>query len=142
MRILVDINVILDAVLERRAWLDEAGRLLSAIESGEVEGYVAAHTITTIHYIVAKENGRAVAARVVTDLLRIVRVVQIGGADFLQALVLSIDDYEDAVQVAAALQIGADYLVTRNTRDYKHAPVEIRTPGEVLGLLPSICAGA
>jgi hypothetical protein len=72
---------------------------------------------------VTKEKGRSVAARVVTDLLRIVRVVQIGGADFLQALVLGMADYEDAVQVAAALQIAADCLVTRNSRDYKGAPV-------------------
>lgn len=135
MKVLVDINVILDAVLKRKEWLEEAGRLLSAIENGQVEGYVAAHSITTIHYIVAKEKGRSVAARVVTDLLRIVRVVQIGGADFLQALVLGMADYEDAVQVAAALQIGADCLVTRNSRDYKGAPVEIRAPGEVLALL-------
>jgi predicted nucleic acid-binding protein len=135
LKILVDINVILDAILERKEWLEEAGLLLSAIENGQVEGYVAAHTITTTHYLVAKQKGRTVAASVVTDLLRIVRVVQIGGADFLQALLLGMNDYEDAVQVVAALQIGADYLVTRNARDFKSAPVQAHTPGEVLALL-------
>ena len=45
------------------------------------------------------------------------------------------DDFEDAVQTIAALQIGADYLVTRNGRDFNQKRVEIRTAGEVLALL-------
>lgn len=109
--------------------------MLSAVEEGRAEGHVAAHTITTIYYIVAREKGRQVAARAVTDLLRIVRVVAIGGSDFQQALVLDMDDFEDAVQAAAALQIGAGYLVTRNTKDFRGAPVEVCTPGEVLAML-------
>jgi hypothetical protein len=72
---------------------------------------------------------------VVADLLRIVRVVPVGGADFLQALLLGTDDFEDAVQTVAALQIGADYLVTRNGQDFNNELVEIRTAGEVLALL-------
>lgn len=135
MRLLLDINVVLDVVLGREPWVRDAARLLSAVEDGNAEGHVAAHTITTIHYIVAREKSRQVAARAVTDVLRIVRVVPIAAADFQQALVLGIRDFEDAVQAAAALQIGADYLVTRNTRDFRGAPVEVRTPGEVLAIL-------
>jgi predicted nucleic acid-binding protein len=135
LKLLLDINVILDVVLGRKPWVQEAARLLSAVEEGRAEGHVAAHTITTIYYIVAREKGRQVAARAVTDLLRIVRVVAIGGSDFQQALVLEIDDFEDAVQAAAALQIGADYLVTRNARDFSDASVKVCTPGEVLAML-------
>jgi len=121
LKLLLDINVILDVVLGREPWLNEASRLLSALEDREAEGYVAAHTITTIHYIVA-------------DVLRVVRVVPITSADFQQALVLGISDFEDAVQAVAALQIGADYLITRNTKDFKASPVEVRTPGEALAM--------
>lgn len=110
-------------------------RLLSAVEAGRAEGHVAAHTITTSHYIVAREKGREVAARAITDVLRIVGVVPVGSADFQQALVSGISDFEDAVQAAAALQISADYLVTRNTKDFRAAPIEARTPGEVLAML-------
>jgi predicted nucleic acid-binding protein len=135
LKLLLDINVILDVVLSRIPWMGEAARLLTAVESGEADGYIAAHTLTTIHYYVAKHRGRVAAISFVTDLLRIVRVVPVGGADFLRALVLGIDDFEDAVQTIAALQIGADYLVTRNARDFNEEFVEIRTPGEVVALL-------
>jgi hypothetical protein len=47
-----------------------------------VEGYVAGHTITNVHYVVAKAKDRRVAAMAVTDLLRIVLVVPVEAADF------------------------------------------------------------
>jgi predicted nucleic acid-binding protein len=135
LKLLLDINIILDAVLVRNPWAAEAAELLSVVETGNADGYIAAHTLTTIHYIVSKHIGRAAGNGVVADLLRIVRVVPVGGADFLQALLLGMDDFEDAVQTIAAMQIGADYLVTRNGRDFNEKWVEIRTAGEVVALL-------
>jgi predicted nucleic acid-binding protein len=134
-KLLLDINIILDVVLARAPWVGEAAPLLSAVEEGRAEGYVAGHTITTIHYIVAKERGRQTAATAVTDLLRIVHVVPLGDADFQQALVLGLSDFEDAVQVAAALKIGADFLVTRNEQDFRGVAVPVRTAGEVLAVI-------
>jgi len=134
-KLLLDINIVLDVVLERTPWVAEAALLLSAVEEGQADGFVAGHTITTLYYIVSKEKGRAAAATAVTDLLRIVRVVPLGDSDFHQALILGLEDFEDAVQAAAALKIGAAYLITRNEKDYKGAPVQARSAGEVLGFL-------
>lgn len=135
MKLLLDINVVLDVILARTPWVREAAHLLSAIEEGGAEGYVAGHTITTVHYIVAKEKGRRVAATAVADLLRLVHAVPLGDADFQQALVLGLGDFEDAVQAAAALRIGADYIVTRNEQDFRGISVPVRTAGEVLSLI-------
>jgi predicted nucleic acid-binding protein len=135
LKLLVDINIGVDVVLARPPWIDEAALLLSAIELGRAEGYVAGHTITTIHFLVKREKGSQVAATAITDLLRIVRAVPLGDTDFQQALVLGLKDFEDAVQAAAALRIGADYLVTRNTSDFRGIPIPARTAGEILALL-------
>lgn len=135
MKLLLDINVVLDTVLARAPWGREAGLLLSAVEAGRAEGHVAGHTITTIHYLVARARDRRVAATAVTDLLRIVRVVPLADADFQQALVLGLDDFEDAVQAAAALRIGADFLVTRDAKGFRGIPVPLRSAGEVLAIL-------
>ena len=135
MKLLLDINIVLDVVLARAPWAGEASRLLSAAEQGHVEGYIAGHTVTTIFYIVAKGKGCQTASTAVSDLLRFLHVVPLGDADLQQALVLGLRDFEDAVQAAAALKIGADYLVTRNERDFQGIPTPIRTAGEVLALL-------
>jgi predicted nucleic acid-binding protein len=134
-RLLLDINIVLDVVLARRPWVAEAAPLLSRVEEGRAQAYVAGHTVTTVHYIVAKEKGRQTAAQAVSDLLRLVHVVPMDDADFQRALVLGPGDFEDAVQTAAALKIGADYLVIRNARDFQGISIPIRTAGEIIPLI-------
>jgi len=53
------------------------------------------------------------------------------------ALVLGMSDFEDAVQAAAAAKVGADFVATRNERDYRKSPVKARSPSELLTLLAS-----
>jgi PIN domain-containing protein len=107
------------------------------VERRRVEGYVAGHAITTIHYIVERARDRQVAAQAVSDVLRILSVVPLDANDYRQALVMGLADYEDAVQAVASLRIGADYVVTRNAKDYRGPPVTARSTGEVLPLIGS-----
>jgi predicted nucleic acid-binding protein len=132
--VLVDTNVLLDVILDRRPWADDATLLLDVIAKGDARGYIAGHAITTVYYIVERAQGRAAAVTAIGDLLQVLEVVPLEGADFQRALAMGLRDYEDAVQVAAALHAGADFLVTRNERDFKGAAVKLRTAGEVLTL--------
>ena len=133
--VLVDTNVVLDLILDRSPWADDASRLLDAIGNARLRGFIAGHAVTTVHYIVERERDHTRAATAVSDLLELLDVVSLESADFQRALSLGLRDYEDAVQVAACLKVGASFLVTRNTKDFKGAPVETRSPGEVLALL-------
>lgn len=64
--------------------------------------------------------------------------------DFRRAEVFAADginDYEDAVQMAAAVRVGASFLVTRNTKDFplvmhwRGRMLKVNTPSEVLAAL-------
>jgi len=134
-KLLVDTNVVLDVVLAREPWAEPAATLLSAIEEGRAAGYIAGHAVTTVHYIVARAAGRGAAADAVADLLHVLSVVPIGADDFRDALTIATPDYEDAVQVIAALRIGADYIATRDARDFRRARVPARSPSQLLPLL-------
>ena len=136
-KLLVDTNVVLDVILARAPWDADAVLLLDAISRGQATGFVAGHAVTTVHYVVERAQGRAAAITAVSDLLQLVDIVALGRADFQRALSLGIGDYEDAVQVAACLKIGADVLVTRNARDFKGAPVVTLSAGELLARLTS-----
>ena len=133
--VLVDTNVLLDVILAREPWGAEAARLLDAIADGRIEGHVAGHSITTVYYLVERSHGREAATTAVADVLAILRVVSLGADDFLRALSFDLRDYEDAVQVAAALRVGAACIVTRNPKDFKAAAVPPRSAGEVLARL-------
>lgn len=136
MRLLVDINVALDVILERDPWVTEGALLFSAIHGGLAEGFLAGHTIPTIHYIVRENRkDRAVADDAVAKLLRIFTVVAPGNAELLQALALEFPDFEDAVQAACAVKVGADWIVTRNLRDFRKSPIAGSPPGAVLAAI-------
>lgn len=135
MKLLLDINVILDVVLERRPWLVEAARLFDAVEAGEATAFVAGHTVTTAHYFFRKALGTGDAAAAVASLLRLVEVVPVEKADFFHAAALGGRDFEDAVQMVCALKVGADYIVTRDEKDFQGSAIRARTPAAVLALL-------
>lgn len=132
--LLIDTNVVLDVILMRYPWATEAVQVLDAINRGAARGFIAAHAVTTIYYIVEKERGRATAVTAVGDVLQILTVVPIGAPEFQRALAMGLPDFEDSVQAACCLVAGADYVVTRNDKDFKEAPVETRMPGEILGM--------
>jgi predicted nucleic acid-binding protein len=134
-KLLLDINVLLDVLLDREPWSETASQLLSAVESTETQGFVTPHTLATIYYVMAQSRDRSVAAAAVTDLLRILDVAPLTKADYQEALALPITDFEDAVQAAAASKLGVDYLVTRNEKDFRGAAVPVSDPATVLALL-------
>lgn len=136
MKVLLDINVVLDVILERQPWAADSALLLDAAERGEVAAFVAGHTITTAHYVIVRNASARKAATAVTDIMRIATIVPVEAADFAQALVLGMADFEDAVQAAAAAKVGADFIATRNEKDFRRSPIKPRSPAELLALLP------
>lgn len=134
-RVLLDVNVLLDVLADREPFADEAQAVLGAVEREEVEGWVAAHTITTLHYLLTRHHGPRRASRVVSDLLRILRVAAVDGERLRQALAFGWSDFEDAVQAACAEAEGAEALVTRDRDGFREATVRIVSPGELLARL-------
>jgi predicted nucleic acid-binding protein len=134
-KLLLDTNVLLDVLLDREPWSAAASALLSEIESRAAEGFVAAHTLPTVYYVVARARDRKHAAAAVGDLLRILDVAPVTKLELQEALTYSVADFEDAVQAAAARTIGVDYLVTRNEKDFRDSPVPVADPATVLALL-------
>jgi predicted nucleic acid-binding protein len=133
--LLIDTNVLLDVILDRSPWANEATALLDRVAGGRAKGYVAGHSITTIHYLVARSATRTRAVTAISDLIEILDIVPLGNDDFQRALALELGDFEDSVQVAACLRVAADILVSRNARDFKGAPVTVRSAAETVALI-------
>jgi predicted nucleic acid-binding protein len=133
-RILFDTNVVLDVLLDRKPWAEMSAAVWSVVESGSCEGMLAAHAVTTIHYMLRKENGSAGAKRVISAILRVFRVAAIDGAVLGDALQLPFSDFEDAVTAAAARLANCDYIVTRDPKGFRGSPVPPFTPEAILPL--------
>lgn len=132
MRWLLDVNVILDVLADREPWADASAEVLSFVERGEATGYVAAHTVTTLYYLLSTYRGADLARRQTRVLLRLLEVVPVDEERLLHALDLPAADYEDAVQVACAERQGVDLIVSRNTADFRGIDLEVLTPVELV----------
>ena len=134
-RILFDTNVVLDVLLDRQPHVEASAAAWAAVETGISEGMLAAHAVTTIHYLVRKEMGNIKARRIVTAILRVFGVAAVDGAVVQEALQLPFSDFEDAVTAAAARLAGCECIVTRDPRGFRGSPVRSLTPEAVTPLL-------
>lgn len=135
LHLVIDIDVILDVLAKRQPHYDHSARLWAAIESGFVTASLVAHSATTIHYLLSRQLDRVAAADAIQDLLRIFDVAPVDGSVLREALGYGWGDFEDAVQMAAARAVDSTHMITRNTSDYRDAPIPVLTPAEILPLL-------
>jgi predicted nucleic acid-binding protein len=131
----IDINILLDVLQKREPFYEISAHLLASVETGRVKGYVAAHTITTLFYLIKKDRSSAEARATITNLLQFIKVAPIDQNTIEQALNLDYRDYEDAVQMICAVQCKADCLLTRNLKDYQPALLPVMQPVEFLATL-------
>jgi predicted nucleic acid-binding protein len=134
-RVLIDLNLVLDVLQKREPFYAASAGVLACAETGLVEGFVAAHTLTTLFYLVAKDRSAERARVALTELLQFLSVAPVDQAAIEGALNLPYADFEDAVQMMAAVQAGAQYLVTRNVQDYRAGPLPALQPAELLALV-------
>jgi predicted nucleic acid-binding protein len=134
-RILLDTNIVLDVLLDRRGHAEASTRVWAAIENGRAEGVLAAHAVTTIHYLVQKELGATHAKRVVSAVLRVLRIASVDSAIMQEALQLPFADFEDAVTATAARAAGCRFIVTRDPKGFRESSVRALTPEAAMPLL-------
>lgn len=134
-RVLFDTNIVLDVLLDREPHAEASAAVWAAVELGAAEGLLAAHAVTTVHYLAARELGAAKARQAVSDILAVFRVAAVDSAVLEEALHLPFSDFEDAVTAVAARLAGCECIVTRDPKGFRASPVRAFTPEAVLPLL-------
>jgi predicted nucleic acid-binding protein len=134
-QVLVDTNVVLDVLLDRQPHVEASAAVWSAIEMGQAKGFLAAHAVTTIHYLVRKEHGSVKTGRTIASILRVFGVAAVDRTVLEHALQRSLGDFEDSVTSAAAQAAGCDLIVTRDPKGFRGSLVRPVTPEAVIPLL-------
>ena len=137
MRVLVDLNVIIDVLQNRQPFYEDSAGVLDAVARQEVMGWLAAHSVTTLFYVISRVRKRETAVQAVSSLLESFAVAKVDDAVIREALSLGWRDFEDAGQMASAGAEGVDYLITRNIKDFQSGPVPVIQPAAFLALLDS-----
>ena len=133
MKLLIDTNIILDAMMIREPWAESAQDIILAIAEEKAEGYITASSVTDIYYLLRKHlKDKEQTKKAIIGLLSIVNVLDVNGIDNEKAFDLPLSDYEDAVLVCCGKRHKMDRIVTRNTKDYKDSPVQAVEPDEIM----------
>ena len=130
--VLIDLNILLDVLQKREPFYAASAQLLAEAETGKIAGYVAAHSLTTLFYLIQKGRGTAEASAAITSLLQIIKIAPVDQNTIEQALNLGYPDFEDAVQMMVAVRCKLDCLITRNVKDYQPALLPGMPPVEFL----------
>jgi predicted nucleic acid-binding protein len=133
--VLLDTNVLIDAIVSRSPWGVEAALVLTAIELGELRGVVSVHALATLDYFARKVLGGTGSRAAIATVLSFVEVAPVGSADVQYALSLSIGDFEDVLHIAAAHSTRADAIITRDESGFRQSPIPALAPGALLAVL-------
>ena len=130
MKLLIDTNIVLDHLLDRKPFNQAAGWIFAETERGQLEAFLGATTVTTVHYLLAKSLGVEAARIAIEQLLRLFEVAPITRSVLASALLLKFSDFEDAVLHEAAVHVGADAIITRNVKDFHRADIAVYSSDE------------
>lgn len=125
---LVDTNIFLDVLLAHEELAEESREVLDWFEDNPGEGWIAWHTLANLYYVGAKTAGVSEALAAIDEILEIFEVCPVGSDEARQARGLKVNDFEDALQISAALAAGVSRIITRNTRDFGRSPIKAITP--------------
>jgi predicted nucleic acid-binding protein len=130
--ILFDTNVILDGLLDRKPFGQQAASLFNTVEESIINGFICADSVTTLFYLMQKAKNQQFARQKIKVLLDLFEIAAVNRAVLEDALNGGFHDYEDGVVYHAAMAIHADGIVTRNTADFRSSKIPVYSPSELL----------
>ena len=142
MKILLDINVVLDLLLARQIFAMEAKKLMQQAIRDEIEVYVTSSSMNTLVYFMEKTIGYAKTRGIITNFLQIAKGIDIAMSDIQKAFAnTAVTDTEDAILMQGAIKGDMDLILTRD-HDFcqvQGQKVPVTTPSEYLGRLTCVC---
>ena len=131
MKVLIDTNVILDVLCNRKDFVDDSLKVFKYCEANQITGCISALSIPNIVYIMRKELDNERIKEILITLTSLFTVVDLRESDLIKAADLELFDYEDALQSVCATRTKANYIVTRNIKDFKNSIVPAIKPSEL-----------
>lgn len=132
MRVLVDTNVVLDVLLERRPFSEAAAQVFALVEESRIEGFLCATTLTTVDDLLGQALAPAKAREALQRLLNLFEIAPVNRPVLEQALRSGIADFEDAVLEQAGRLVAVDAITTRNVRNFGKSTVTVFDPLELI----------
>lgn len=128
-KILIDTDVLLDFFYDRKPFSSFAIEILNLCETKIIEGFTTPVIICNVYYLLRKSSSHDIVVEKLKQLLTIITLIKIDQEAVLNALNSNFKDFEDAIQNFAAIENNEiNFIITRNTKDFKKSNLAILTP--------------
>ena len=132
MKVLLDTNIVLDLLLQREPFCDDAKVIFELIESNKIEGYLCATTITTIYYLISKNSTKNQADNIISQLLQLFNIADVNKNILLKSLDNNGKDFEDSFIYTSAEFFDIKIIITRDKKGFEKSNIKIATTKEFL----------
>jgi predicted nucleic acid-binding protein len=129
----IDSDVILDLLVQRNDY-ESSAKLFSLIERKTVCGFTTAVVFENVYYIVTRLENHRKAMQSLKLLRRFLSILPIDEDIIDSALNSEAPDFEDSIQLLTAKRNNMDFIITRNTKDYKFSKIPVLTAAEYLSI--------
>ena len=136
MKVLIDTNILSDYLAVREPYFKDAQNIILACCQGRIDGCIAAHSVCNMFYILRSQMPEATRRKALLWFCEILTVIGVGKHKLAAALEnQDFRDMEDCLQTECAAEYSADYIVTRNTKDFEQSRVPAIEPGKLLEMI-------
>jgi predicted nucleic acid-binding protein len=131
-KVFLDTNILVDLIADRKPFSKHAIEIFRSAEEHKIQLFTSSHSIATAHYLLKKYVEEKELRNVLFNLLEFLDVVAVDIDVLKKGLRSSHKDFEDAVQILCASSItGINFIITRNTKDFKTSEITVLTPDEM-----------
>jgi predicted nucleic acid-binding protein len=134
-RVLLDTNIVLDVLLDRQPWSNQASKVWHAHLANQIAAHITATTITDVFYVARRHAGREQAKRAIHACLDQLYIIAVGAAELQSAATLGGPDFEDCLQISCAMAANLDVIVTRDPHGFVSSEVDAIEPEKLLNQL-------
>ena len=131
MRVLIDTNVLLDAIFLREPFCGDSKKIFSLVREEKIVGCVSVQSLKDIFYLCKRSNRFKDPLQTVEKLSFIFEVIDVNGQDSMSALMSGMEDYEDGLLAFSAQRNNIDGIITRNGKDFYDSDIAIIDPKDI-----------
>ncbi len=133
----MDTNVLIDFILERPPFYPAAAMIVSCAVDGKVALSVSSMSVVTSKFICVDrcKMPQETFMRKMDFLRDVIDVCSVDATDVFRSYDAQWKDFEDGVQYYAAIRCGADYVATRNEKDFEADEIPVLSVDDMCRLL-------
>jgi len=134
--IFLDTNIVIDFLADRKPFSLYAAKLFNFSLMGKAKIYISAVSYNNIYYILRQSHSGTETIRLLSELSEMTEIADVTKNIIKKSLKTDFKDFEDAIQYYCALHLAnIDFIVTRDTKDFKRSTLSVMSPEEAVILL-------